>query len=282
MGDCYTILGRRVLIRSTVPAFLQQTRRLLRSFAVCKGNEWTADITFSVTWDAAHSWYSFSRNAQPVTSTALHWYLFRLLECELEAFLADSVRSYYLLHAGAVVCNGAGIILPAPSGSGKSSLVLALLRRGYHYFSDELAVIDPSTGSLHAFPKPLTIKNTALFPDLVGQHACWYGPPGEHRPDGGVWYLHPCDVGLGVGIEAVPVRCIIFPHYSTNATPALHPLSAGQALRSLFQNTFNALHFDNQSLHILARLVNEAHCFALTSGNLEQTTALIDAVMPGI
>lgn len=278
---CYHILGRRVAVRSTVPHVLQRVRHLFRSFPSCLqcGDVDTpADVTFSfsaVGEAQPGAGYTFARDAAPIAATRHAAALLRLLECELEAFLADAVRDYYLLHAGALAYNGAGIILPAPSGSGKTSLVLALLQCGYGYLSDELAVIEPATGNLHAFPKPLTIKDARPFAALRLPALS----SAVHGNAGMVAYLHPHDTGARVCNAPLPVRAIIFPHYDAAATPTLQPLAAGQALRRLFEHTFNAPHFGSESLHILAPLVRRAACFALTTNDLAATTALVDAVM---
>lgn len=282
---CYNILGRRVAVRSTVPHVLQRVRHLYRSFPSypqCGDADTPADVTFSVSVSVSvvgeaqpGAGYTVARDAAPIASTRHAAALLRLLECELEAFLADTVRDYYLLHAGALAYNGAGIILPAPSGSGKTSLVLALLQCGYGYLSDELAVIEPATGNLHAFPKPLTIKDAQPFAALRLP-----APGSGGVVDGGaVTYLHPHDAGASVCSAPLPVRAIIFPHYDAAAIPTLQPLAAGQALRRLFEHTFNAPHFGSESLHILAPLVRRAACFALTTNDLATTTALVDAVM---
>ena len=47
----------------------------------------------------------------------------------------------YFLHAAAVAMGNRVALLPAPSGTGKSTLTVGLLERGFDYLSDELAPI---------------------------------------------------------------------------------------------------------------------------------------------
>ena len=54
--------------------------------------------------------------------------------------------------------HGRAILLPAPSRSGKSRLVDALVRAGAIYYSDEFAPID-RTGHVHAFPQALQLRH---------------------------------------------------------------------------------------------------------------------------
>jgi hypothetical protein len=61
------------------------------------------------------------------------------------------------VHAGVVAWNGAAIVLPGRSMTGKTTLVAELLRAGASYLSDEYAVLD-SAGRVHPFQKPLAIR----------------------------------------------------------------------------------------------------------------------------
>ena len=67
-----------------------------------------------------------------------------MLDARIRLYLSTHCRTHVLVHAGAVTWRGSGIILPGPSRSGKSTLVIALLEMGATYYSDELAVLDPS------------------------------------------------------------------------------------------------------------------------------------------
>ena len=221
-------------------------------------------------------------NYSQVGKTTSYWRLFRHLEVQLDLFVAQQVHDHYLLHAGAVARNGAGIILPGASGSGKSSLTLALLNQGYRYLSDELGVVSPSTGGLHAFPKPISIKDISVFPDLADRDDFWLGPEdGERGREEPVWYAHPEDVRADSISGPVPIRYIIFPRYDPAAPPQLQPMSPDEAVRQLIDNSVNFSQFGKHGLHLLAALVEDAQCFSLTSNDLEETTALINELTQG-
>jgi hypothetical protein len=55
-------------------------------------------------------------------------------------------------HAGVAALGERAFMFCGPSGQGKSTLVAALLARGWTYFSDEIAAIDASSGAVHPFP----------------------------------------------------------------------------------------------------------------------------------
>jgi len=201
----------------------------------------------------------------------------------LGVFLAEEVKDYYLLHAGAVARDGAGIVLPGPPESGKSSLTTALLLQGCQYLSDELSVVDASTGYLYAFPKPLSLKDPSLFPDLGDRKGVWFGPElgastkamgriGSFQP---VWYVHPEDVRSDSIGGPVPIRFVVFPKYAPGVMPELQPLPPGQAVRELLNNSVNFRRFGSDGLHLLARLAEQAQCFSLPIDGLEAPVRLV-------
>ena len=288
--DYYHVLGYRALLRSTSAEFAGRARRLLRSFFLTSSGEPVHDQPMDVTLSAivapppknpslrpfhfAYRDYGYSGKG------TTFWELFRLLHWQLDAFLANANPVNLLLHSGAVSRNGQGIILPADSGSGKSTLTLALMQRGYHYLSDEFAAVDPESGELQPFPKPLSIKNTQVFPELAAQQELWLGPESNEKTrELPVWFGHPEDLRPGCLGGPVPVRYIIFPRYDAEAQPGLEPLSAGQGMQRLLANSVNFTQFGGGGLHILGNLLEGAQCFALTSNDLDATTALIDELV---
>src|SRR5260370_39490340 len=71
-------------------------------------------------------------------------------------------RDRMLLHSACVELDGAGVMLSALTGTGKTGTVLRLLRehRG-RFLSDDMTVVD-SRGTAWCFPKPLTISSHTL------------------------------------------------------------------------------------------------------------------------
>ncbi len=79
------------------------------------------------------------------------------------------VGSHFLFHAAALAAPaGAGIILSGGAGLGKTTLTLALLRRGYRLHSDDVAAVGCDDGLLYPFPRSLGVRDEG-------------GRPGEKR-----------------------------------------------------------------------------------------------------
>ena len=70
-------------------------------------------------------------------------------------------HSYFLqIHAG-VVSNGEKcILLPATGGSGKTTLTAALTAAGFHYFSDEAALLEEPELEVRPVPISLSVKSS--------------------------------------------------------------------------------------------------------------------------
>ena len=48
------------------------------------------------------------------------------------------------------------------SGAGKSTLSALLGERGWRFLGDEFVLIDPDTGNIAPFPRPISLKNEAI------------------------------------------------------------------------------------------------------------------------
>ena len=286
--DCYRVLGKKVTVRTTSSEFAGQARRLFRSFSPTPANGDSPDLALSFLVapppesPSIRPFHFAYRGCTQIARTTDYWQLFRNLAWQLDLLLAEQTQDYYLLHSGAVARDRAGVLLPGASGSGKSSLTLALLREGYRYLSDELGAVDLTTGELHPFPMPIGIKDTCIFPELSQRQDFWIGPePGENVGEEPVWYVHPEDVVPDCIGSPVPICYIIFPKYHPGTAPRLETLGAGQAMEQLLQNSVNFRRFGSIGFDLLAEMVKEAECLSLSFNDLDQATKLINGLTEG-
>ena len=143
----------------------------------------------------------------PALVTQLHAWLDREVLRRLAATLTP-------IHAGVVGCDAGAIVLPANSGSGKTSLVAALIQRGARYYSDEVALID-TAGRVLPYPRPLFRRHD-----------------GRQRP------VLATSLGARIGSEPLPIRSIVALRYDPRETLTLHPITSAEAVLLLLRHTF--------------------------------------------
>jgi hypothetical protein len=186
----------------------------------------------------------------------------------------ERLRATHLLfHAGAVSSAGHGLLLPAPAGYGKTTLVAALIAAGFGYFGDDIAAVDPATLALLPFAKSLAVKAggrrvlapfyPALGPGRAG------GVPRLRAGGETVWYLPPpADAWPG---RPAPVRYVVLPRYVSRSRTALTPVTRSEALERLLEQSFGIAGPGGRGLPGVAsavELVRRAECYALTVGRL--------------
>ena len=92
----------------------------------------------------------------------------------------DGVRSHAVFHGAAVATpDGRAALLSAPTGHGKSSLTLELVRRGLLFLSDDYAPVDLVSGEVAPYPRTVSVLpgGTAPLPPQVRDAAVRPGAP---------------------------------------------------------------------------------------------------------
>jgi len=176
------------------------------------------------------------------------------LELDLELYIADRAPRRTFVHAGVVGWNGRAIVIPGRSGSGKSSLVNALVRAGAIYYSDEFAVLD-ERGRVHPYAIPLAIR--------PGQDGA---PRVKYRVE---------EIGGVAGARPLPVGLVLITRYVSGSRFRPRPISAGRAVLELLGNTLPARRRPERVLDTLTQLVSQALVLRGTRGEAEGTARQI-------
>ncbi len=173
------------------------------------------------------------------------------------------------LHAAAVSAEGRVIALPGPMGAGKSTLAAALVRRGLGYLTDEVVAIEPATGEVRPYAKPVSL---GVAPVALGP-VVWTPPAGADRFLGSAGVVPASALGSSETTPR-PLGAIVLPRYVEGAPTDIEPVGAADALGQLAAHTF---HLDEPgTLATLARLVGDVPTYTLTSGDLDEA---VDAVL---
>jgi len=180
------------------------------------------------------------------------------------------------LHAGSLSWRGTGLVLPAPSGSGKSTLTAGLTVAGCEYLSDEVALVDLASGTLHPFPRALGMspRSIGFIPGLLERL------PQELEPvDGAERYVPPDALRpLPIG-GPCQLRCVIVPEHVPGATTILEPARRSEAVLAMMGNAFNFAEFKGAGLVALAAIARHISAYRLRIGEL---SAAVDLVMDAL
>jgi hypothetical protein len=132
------------------------------------------------------------------------------LESDLGLFTAERLADRVAVHAALAVVDGAAIVLPGRSFTGKTTLGLALAAAGATLASDEYALVDPVSGLVTGWPRPARIRD---------------GAAGSRR------------VPLAGAIDPVPVALVAFLRHVEGATLEVSPISRGDAIVAMLDET---------------------------------------------
>ena len=201
---------------------------------------------------------------------------FPLLEWTLNWCITSHVFEHLTLHAAVVERGGRAAILPAPPGSGKSTLCAALIHRGWRLLSDELALVRMTDGRLSALARPVSLKNRSI--EIVRRFA-----PGavlsEETHDtskGTVAHMKvPREHVLRMDETALPAW-VVFPRWQAGAAPQLAPRPKADAMMELGRNAFNYQMLGRAGFERLADLVSACDCYDFSYSRLDDAIVVFD------
>ena len=124
----------------------------------------------------------------------------------------EHARDHLVVHAGVVGYQGRAIVMPGPPMAGKTTLVIALLRAGADYYTDDFAVLD-GDGLIHPYPNRIFVKNQ------------------EHKETAE-------DFGALRGERPLPVGVIASIRYAAGARWEPRECTAGQGVLMLMRNAY--------------------------------------------
>ena len=203
-----------------------------------------------------------------------------MLESGLNWLVWTSTARYLLVHAAVLERQGRALVLPGPSGVGKSTLCAALVARGWRLLSDEVAMIRPRDGLLQPYPRPISLKNESI--DMIARMV-----PDAHfsrRFDGTIkgtvaFMRAPPQAIARADVPARPL-VVVFPKYAAHAPVEIAPLEKAQSFMRLVDHSSNYLTLLETGFDTLASVVEACAHFTLSYGALDEAVSLIESLVP--
>ncbi len=199
-----------------------------------------------------------------------------LFEWGFNWVVAAGCSQWLNIHAACLERNGHALILPAPPGSGKSTLCATLAYRGWRLLSDELTLLDPESLQVHGLARPINLKNASieLMQRFVPQ-AVW-GPTVYDTVRGKVTHLAPPTDSVARMQEAATPRWVVFPRYVAGAEPLLQPRSKASTFAHFAQNAFNYSVQGERGFRAVAELLQRCDCYEFQYSRQDDALEVFD------
>lgn len=181
-----------------------------------------------------------------------------------------------VLHAAAVARDNRAVIMPAPPGSGKSTLCAALVNRGWRLLSDELTIVRLDTGDINGLARPVNLKNKSI--DIIRNFApqAFLTKPVHDTSKGSVALMAPSEDSVrDVGQAAKPCWMIL-PRYKPGAPTTLVPMQSGAAFLQIADNAMNYHVLGVRGFEAVGQLVDRCRHFSFEYSQLDEAIAQFD------
>lgn len=202
-----------------------------------------------------------------------------LLAAELAMNLQMALghRRHLLLHAAVVERDGRAVIMSGISGAGKSTLALLLAQQGWRFLSDEFALIEPETGMVVPFPRPVSLKNESLSVIPAGSRL---GPLLTGTPKGDIRHVAPNAEALAAMDRPAKPALLLFPRFGfPDATRILPP---AESFVRLTQASTNYVALGEIGFRAMVRLRSTVPAIAFDYPDGPSGVAAVEALWAGL
>lgn len=218
----------------------------------------------------------FLFDGQPVFEPLPAAHAYPLLEWAMNWCISAHAHQYLIIHAAVIERGGRAVVLPAPPGSGKSTLCAGLMLRGWRLLSDELALVSMADGQVWPLCRPVSLKNASI--DVIRQFepAAVFNRITHDTTKGSVTHLRVPPEHLAASAVPAKVRWVVFPRYLAGAPAMMAPRSRAASLVDLARNSFNFGVLGETGFDRLGDLVGASDCFDFSYSLLDDAVEAFD------
>jgi hypothetical protein len=262
-ADSFRVYGWPFRVRTNIPDAERLLAGLYRNFlAPDLAPDLDGSVAEAIVERAGDSQFSWRLGEKAGTASALSGALWNL-EAALCETIIRSQRRWIAIHAATIQCGNSWAMLAGCSQSGKTTLSLALARRGFLVGGDDVALVNPD--SLKVLPIPRCFHLDDLGAGLLKD---------EGLPLPAAWPRHRFIVPSDFGSPAKTpdrVACLIFMRGPRSGHPTIAPVSQAEMSARVLSETGQGPLPDSETIAVICGLAAGASCFALTPGSLSET-----------
>jgi HprK-related kinase A len=190
--------------------------------------------------------------------------------------ISTHVNQFLLIHAAVIERDGRAVILPAPPGSGKSTLCAGLIHRGWRLMSDEVTMIPFDGSGIRALVRPVSLKNASI--DVIGRFepSAVFNVPTPNTAKGTVTHMKvPPGQLEQLGDTAQPAW-VVFPKWQAGSPALLTSKPKSDTLVDLARNSFNYGVLGRLGFETMADVVTQCECHEFVYSQLDDAVAVFD------
>jgi hypothetical protein len=270
--DGYEILGYQAAIGAQGDDAYDRVRRIFRGFGPIDVGTGFHLPHYTLTVPQNGGWEMWSQN------NASHKFpdLFSALSALEWHVVTDALTQrddLFHLH-GAALCvpmRRAGIALAGDSRSGKTTMTLALIVRGFVPFADDVALVDPESLELRTLRRSFHVEHDTW--SLLESVA---GPLGRDGDDPDGYFLPP-----QYAEQPVPLRWLLFLERRPDHEPQLIPMSTAEAATAILAQSLNLRNATRLVLRTVNQLTQRVACYRFLTGDLQSSVAMIQRLVAG-
>lgn len=233
----------------------------------CQATVQEADVKLSIDFDGG-KWLLIDHSADKKTTYNHSGDLAYMLSDRIVFNVADKTEQAHCLHAAAVASQGKAILIPAKSGSGKSSFTCWMVQAGFDYCTDELILLNNHVSknkSLRYVYRPIQIKPhgidaiTPLLNNQIKHTGNMVNAITVDMLGGDCCEQQELDAGL-----------FVFPRYDKDAGFEFEKLSPAEAGMNIMSNHVNARNLEGHGFREMMSLVRQVPSYTLTYGGFDK------------
>ena len=185
---------------------------------------------------------------------------------------------YLIIHAAAIERDGKAVIMPAPPGSGKSTLCAGLVNRGWRLLTDELTLIDTGSRAIVPLSRPISLKNDSI--DLIRKLApdAVIGPMSPNTVKGTIAHMKPPSESVARIGEYCRPAWLVVPKYRVGAGSVAGEINKGEAFMRVAESAVNYMTLGKVGFDLVSAMIDQTACHRFEYSNLDEAVRWFDAL----
>jgi len=257
--DLFEVYGFVFRFRTNRPGARRSIISLYQRFRAIGGNETAVEAVLEDNRTGGFLWQVGETTGTASDLRGALWSLEALL-CQA---IIRSQRRSMAVHASVIYAGDSTILLAGRSGAGKTTLSLALARRGLIVAADDVALVEPET--LNVFPIPRCFHLDDQSATLLEADGFRF-PPSWKRFS----FMVPSDLSVQA-IRPSPPQLLVFMSGPRAGQPLLTSISQAEMAGRLLSETGQGPIEDLETVLALCRLASGVSCHSLIPGPLAET-----------